>query len=395
MLVAAFLCLLVHAALAFVPQRGLPVFLHTQGGGPSVLVASIPTGEARVPVIYALLATGGTHVETANPVDPEIVLWIAGEPRAFGAAPLSAPVPGCAICRGVVPIGKGSPFWNPYTAVTLTGDAILFDEVRIASRPPAVSCVWSPEGICDVPASLQGVATTLRLDFSRPETLLPEALFYAYLDDKHPLTSRAGAWDDLELAVVGGPTIRIPGRGAISTHLGFQPQLFIAPGPDDLVRAGADLLRYTSVHWDIGAGTVAFEPRVSVRGYSWYGALLLVACVAAWYQLRDLHRPGRLAQFFGVASVLVGAGVGVLAGRVLLADVTLLVLAACTYGGASVFVLLSLAVQTRRGSLPWLWLDHMRTSLALTNVFLAAFLLTLEPRIYYYATLPATIIALT
>jgi hypothetical protein len=395
MLVLALLGLLFSAALAFVPQRGLPVFLHTQGGGPSVLVASIATGEARVPALYALLATGGTHVAVAGPVAPEIMLWIGGEPRVFDALPLAAPVPGCAICKGVVPIGKGSPFWNPYSTATLTGDAILFDEARLTRRAAAVPCVWALDGLCDVPALLQGEPTTLRLDFSRPETRIPAAIFYEYLDDKHPLTTRAGDWDDLEIAVAGGPTIRVPGRGAVSAHLGFPHQFFIAPHADNLVLAGADLLRYTSVYWDIAAGTVAFEPRVSARGYSWYSALLIVACVAAWYHLRDLHRPGRPTLAICLASVLVAAGVGVLSGRVLLADVVLLVLAAAVYGSASLALLGALVVQTRRGTVPWLWLDHIRTSLALTNVFLATFLLALEPRIYYYSTLPSAVVALT
>lgn len=384
--------LLLPCTWAFISPAGLPVFLHTLGGGPSVLVASIPTGAARVPRLYALLATGATKVQAAGVAAPELILWVAGAPRHFEAEPLLAPVPGCAICAGIVPIGRGSPLWNPYANVTLTGDALLFDETRVRPRPAPLPCTFATEGLCDLPVLFQGSPTTLRLDFSRPETLVPAPLFFDYVQDAHPQSTRD--WDDIRIELVGGPTIRIPGSGAVSTHLGFERQLFLAPHDGDAILAGADILRYASFFWNVGDATVAVEPRVSARGYTWYTAALLVVCVLAWFQLRELHRPGRLAKIAGALSVPLAAGAGVLQGRVLLADVTLLVLACTVFALGSLLIGALLLVDARRGSVAWLWLDHLRTALALTNLLLAAFVLTLETRIYYYAGLATAILAL-
>lgn len=390
----ALLFLLLPCAWAFISPVGLPVSLHTRGGGPSVLVANIPTGAARVPRLYALLATDTQRVQLAGVLATEVVLWIAGAPRHFDAEPLLLPVPGCTICTGIVPIGRGSPLWNPYENVTLTGDALLFDETRIAPRPPPVPCAFSLEGLCDLPVLFQGAPTTLRLDLSQPTTRVPAALFFDYVQDAHPSTTPGRDWPDIHIEVVGGPTIRVPGRGAISTHLGFEPQLFFEPYDGDAILAGADMLRFASFHWNVGAATVSVEPRVSVRGYAWYTAVLIGVCVLAWFQLRELHRPGRLAKIAGAVSIVVAAGAGVLEGRVLLADVTLLVLACVVYAACSLLILALLVVDARRGTLAWLWLDHMRTALALTNILLAAFLFTLETRIYFYAGVAPTILAL-
>lgn len=391
-MLALLFLLLLPCTWAFISPSGLPVFLHTLGGGPSVLVASIPTGAARVPRLYALLATDTTKVQLAGVAAPEAILWIAGTPRHFEAEPLLAPVPGCAICTGIVPIGRGSPLWNPYANITLTGDALLFDETRVRPRPAPLPCVFSTEGLCDLPALFQGTPTTLRLDFARPETLVPAPLFFDYVQDAHPQTTRD--WDDIRLEIVGGPTIRIPGSGAVSKHLGFEPRLFFAPHDGDVILAGADILRYASFFWNVGDATVAVEPRVSVRGYAWYTSVLLGVCVLAWFQLRELHRPGRLAKIAGAISVPVAAGAGVLQGHVLLADVTLLVLACAVFALCSLLIATLLLVDARRGSVAWLWLDHVRTALALTNLLLAGFVLTLEPRIYYYSGVATAVLAL-
>lgn len=382
-------------ARAFLSPSGIPVFLHTIGGGPSVLVANIATGVARVPRLFALLDADTTRVRISWAVQEEVVLWIGGVPRHFESEPLPGPVPGCAVCAGVLPIGRGSPLWNPYANITLTGDAILFDERRISDRPPPLPCAFHPSGLCDLPARFQGTPTTLRLDFSRAATRVPSALFFDYVQDKHPLSTPARDWDDIHIELDGGPTIRIPGRGAVSTHLGFEPRLFLEPHDGSEILAGADLLRYASFFWDVGAATVAVEPRVSVRGYSWYVSVLIALCVLGWFQMRDLHRPGVLSKIVGAASVVLGAGAGVLVGRVLLDDVPLLVLASVVWGVCSVSIVALLFVGARRGSILWLWLDHVRTALALTNIFLAGLLLTLETRVYFYSSVPVVILALS
>lgn len=387
------LLLLLPCVLAFVPQKGLPVYLHTRGGGPTVLVASIATGPARVPRLYALLATGAPEVQTRD-AGAGAILWIANVPRQFDATPLAGPVPGCDICHGILPIGKSSPLWTPYATVTFTGDAILFDETRVASRPPGVPCLFALEGLCDLPATFNGVPTTLRLDFSRPETLVPDALFFDYVQDNHPTETPARKWDDVRIEAAG-ETVVIPGAGVVSTHLGFTPQLFFEPHAGSEVRVGADLLRFASVYWDIGANTVSLEPRVTSRGFSWFTAALIVVCVVIWYQLRDLHRPGRLAVVLGSLSVLLAAGVGVLLGRILADDVVLLVLTCSVFGVTTVGLLATLLARYPPKTVRWLWIDHVRTTLALINVFLATFFLTLEPRVYYYSTLPTTIISIT
>lgn len=383
--------LFVFGVCGFVPQKSLPVYLHTDGGGASVLVAVIGVGARPVQKLFALQATGASDVVLFDGSTGPVVLWIAGEPRQFPAVAGAGPDAslGCSTCRGILPIGRGSPLWNPFRNVTFTGDALLFDERVFRPREQHVPCQPLSAGICDLPAKFNGSPVLFSLDLSDRFTYVPSALFYEFLGDKHPEATPARKWDGIDIEIDGGPTIHLPGREIVSEHTGFTPQLFILPYDGSSIRAGADILRFASFRWDVAEATMQIEPRVARRGYSGLTVVLIVIATTAWFYLRNLRAPGAVAIGIDAASFALLVLAALLRGRILLDDITLLVLTCVAF---AVFALVYIAVffvQTRTRDVRWLWRDQMLNGISQTMLLYAMFLLALEPRIYYYTPIPA------
>ncbi len=378
-------------ACGFLTQKSLPVYLHTDGGGASVLVAVVGVGARPVQKLFALQATDAPDVVLFGGKPGPVVLWIAGEPRYFPAVAASGPdaTLGCRTCRGIIPIGTGSPLWNPFRNVTFTGDALLFDERLFMPETQRVACQPLSSGICDLPATFNGSPTVFSLDLSARFTYIPSALFYEFLGDNHPEATPARKWDAIDIAIDGGPTIHLPGREVVSAHPGFTPQLFIRPYNGSSIRAGADILRFASFRWDVAEGTMQIEPRVTRRGYSGLTVILIVVATTAWFYLRNLRAPGAVAAAIDVASFGLLVLAALLRGRILLDDILLLVLTCVVFALFVVVYAAVFSVRTRPGDVWWLWRDQLLNGVSQTMLLYAMFLLALEPRIYYYTPIPA------
>lgn len=378
----------------FVPQKSLPVYLHTESGGASVLVAVIGVGALPVQTLFALQATGTPDVVLFGGKDGPVVLWIAGEPRYFPAVGAVGPDAslGCKTCRGILPIGPGSPLWNPFRNVTFTGDAILFNERLFRPSGHSVACQPLSAGICDLAAKFNGNPVVFSLDLSDRFTYVPSALFNEFLGDQHPVSTPPRDWRGITIEIDNGPTIEIPGREIVSEHPGFTPKLFIQPYDGSSILAGADILRFASFRWDVQEGTMQISPRVARRGYSGWTVVLIVVATTAWFYQRNLRSPGAVSVIADVLSFALLITAGLLRGGILLDDVLLLVLTCVVFALFVAVYVAVLAVRAGKQNVWWLWRDQMMNGVAQTMLLFAMFLLALEPRIYYYTPVPALLI---
>lgn len=284
----------------FYGQTVVPTSMYGFDAGGSMLLADIHAGSPPRMRRYVLAAIEGPtallkydpqkqmHQFEASFVNQEL-FYIAGQRIALPYVYDSAAVASfnCSNCDGVIPIGKGSLLWNGFNDVTITANWVAFDDdsiVRERAFERVLACAFPDTALCTVDGSFNGSPTKVQFGFRTYKTLVPRAMFQAYLSTLHPDVNDEDEWPEIIIGLDAtlpdnSPFIdefTIAPRHVIGTHLGLPNALTIAPHDGDTVILGTDVLRSIAFFWNRPSGAAAIHRIQTNRGYSAYAVFSMM-----------------------------------------------------------------------------------------------------------------------
>lgn len=219
--------------------------------------------------------------------------------------PSAAVIFGCPTCHGVLGVGPGSPLWLLWGKATFSSGSIsLGKAVGSVSDQGSVRIACDPlsDDLCSSKAEVYGVIYDVRFRFQSAFTVVPSAVYDAYVGTRSLSTTSVASWPSLAMKFESAdapvdtriPRLRIAPQSLVadSRHSGART-LLLRRNPDPAsteIILGRSTWRSMMLFRDFRSGHAVIHTFDSTKRWPTWALVVVVIAVfgvARWWMTRD------------------------------------------------------------------------------------------------------------